>query len=382
MILTEEVYLTSNSYINKYYINKGYKVPKIGQKFAVKIKDLQPNSGVRISYECLKCGNIKDCSYYNFTHSKHSGVCQKCSLHKKYDIEKIRIMFDKKDYKLISGIYNDRSEPLLFICKKHRNIGQQTTTLSAFLANKKNCKECKREDIVERISPKIHELIYLCNSKNAEYIYYSDGKVYFICLHHKKQGTQSIRLCKLKHNDIICHYCSKSKLSHDDFISCPNINKYVLILGQYERWNKKIKCKCKKCAYEWFATPNKLMGGSGCPHCKMSKGELLIENLLQKYSLKYEPQHKFIDCKNINSLLFDFYLPDFNTCIEFQGEQHYEPISLLGKTKEERKRKFEVIKKRDKIKRKYCKNHNIKLIEIPYYEQDIEKIIKNIYQNA
>lgn len=379
MILTEEVYLTSNNYINKYYRSKGYDIPKLGEKFKVKVEDLQLNSAARISYLCSECGEITECSYYNYTHSKNHGVCQKCSVPRKYDINKIKKMFKSKGYILTSNFYKDRGASLLFICEKHSNIGEQETTLDAFLTGKKNCKECKREDIIDRKTPKSDDLIKICNDKGVIFVSYSHRKIRFICLKHKREGVQEGYLSNLKYTDVACHYCSKYKLSHEEFISCENINKYVTILEKYKGWNTKIKCKCKKCSHEWYVTPNKLMQGRGCPHCKMSKGELLIEDLLNKYSIKYETQYKFKDCKYKNLLLFDFYLPELNICIEFQGEQHYEPISLLGKTIEERDRKFKNIIIRDKIKRNYCKQNNIRLIEIPYYEKNVEIIIKNIY---
>ena len=37
------------------------------------------------------------------------------------------------------------------------------------------------------------------------------------------------------------------------------------------------------------------------------------------------PQHRFKDCVDKIPLPFDFYLPDYNTCIEFNGIQHYKP---------------------------------------------------------
>ena len=60
---------------------------------------------------------------------------------------------------------------------------------------------------------------------------------------------------------------------------------------------------------------------------------------------------------------FDFYLVDYNILIECQGEQHYKPISVFGGEKG-----FKLQQKRDNIKRNYCKNHNIHLIELPYWD--------------
>ena len=67
---------------------------------------------------------------------------------------------------------------------------------------------------------------------------------------------------------------------------------------------------------------------------------------------------------------FDFYLPNYNLCIEFDGAQHYRPV--FGE------HNFEQTQKHDKIKNEYCESHNIELLRIPYWEgSNSENIIKN-----
>lgn len=55
-----------------------------------------------------------------------------------------------------------------------------------------------------------------------------------------------------------------------------------------------------------------------------SVGEEKIEVLLKKIKYKYETQKYFSNCKLIRPLPFDFYLPDYNCCIEYDGIQHFE----------------------------------------------------------
>lgn len=85
----------------------------------------------------------------------------------------------------------------------------------------------------------------------------------------------------------------------------------------------------------------------------------------------------FLDCCNIKPLPFDFYLPEYNVCIEYDGIQHFEPTRFNKKmTIEEANDNFIQQKFRDEIKNNYCKNNNIKLLRIPYTEYDnIEKVI-------
>ena len=110
--------------------------------------------------------------------------------------------------------------------------------------------------------------------------------------------------------------------------------------------------------------------------CKSSRGEKKIISFLKNENIQYFSQFKFDECKNKNKLPFDFYLPNHNICIEFQGEQHYHPIPYFGGED-----KLKKVKKRDQIKRNFCKNNLIKLIEIPYWDRCcIFKILKeNIY---
>lgn len=108
------------------------------------------------------------------------------------------------------------------------------------------------------------------------------------------------------------------------------------------------------------------------PKCGLSSGELAINNILTSLGVLFETQYKFDDCVNPDTnvkLPFDFYLPDYNTCIEFDGEQHFKYKNNHGwNTKEN----YEKTKHRDEIKNKYCLENDINLIRIPY--TDLEKL--------
>lgn len=112
---------------------------------------------------------------------------------------------------------------------------------------------------------------------------------------------------------------------------------------------------------------------NGCPVCCESSGERTIRVFLEKHKISFKAQKEFEDCKYKDTLPFDFYLPDFNICIEFQGKQHYDPQEYFGGQKT-----FELVQIRDQIKKEFCKKENINLIEIPYWEKDIIKILENL----
>ena len=58
-----------------------------------------------------------------------------------------------------------------------------------------------------------------------------------------------------------------------------------------------------------------------------------------------------------------------NICIEYNGEQHYKPIDKFGGMDS-----FKTQQEHDKIKRNYCLEHNITLLEIPYTYNTNEKV--------
>ena len=158
------------------------------------------------------------------------------------------------------------------------------------------------------------------------------------------------------------------------------VNPNIELLEDYQLSSIKIKCRCKKCKGIWYANPTDILHNeSGCPHCRMSKGEEIIKNVLDKENYNYEPQYKFDDCMDKIALRFDFvvFINDKILCvIEYQGIQHYEPIDFAGKGEEWANEMFKSNQRRDKIKRDYCVENNIPLIEIPYWEiKNIENIL-------
>lgn len=118
------------------------------------------------------------------------------------------------------------------------------------------------------------------------------------------------------------------------------------------------KCKCD-CGKEKIVSSSHLISNHtiSCG-CVKSKGEALIRNILDDLNINYYQQYIFQNCKDIRPLPFDFYLPSYNCCIEYDGIQHFKPCNNWD---------FNLCQKHDNIKNKYCENNNIKLIRIPYY---------------
>ena len=120
--------------------------------------------------------------------------------------------------------------------------------------------------------------------------------------------------------------------------------------------------------------PNKMLAGRKCPKCHATIGEREVSKFLDEMGIEYIEQCVLDKCKYINSLEYDFYLPEYNCVIEYMGQQHYEVVTF-GSSKEGALQNFKNGQIRDNIKREYCRKHNIRFIEIPYWEY---KNIKNI----
>ena len=105
-----------------------------------------------------------------------------------------------------------------------------------------------------------------------------------------------------------------------------------------------------------------------CPLCKIktvSSGEEKIQKILTDNGIQFFKEYIFENCFNPKTnykLLFDFYLPDYNCCIEYDGIQHFKTNSYFQHNSLENR------KDRDSIKDNFCKENNIKLIRIPYWD--------------
>lgn len=175
-----------------------------------------------------------------------------------------------------------------------------------------------------------------------------------------------------------CLECGNEKIreklgrTHEQYVQeLKIINPDIEVLGIYINSLTPILHKCLKDGYEWYATPANLLFGYGCPQCNESSGERKVRQWLLKHNIGYIYQYKFDDCRDILPLPFDFYLEDYNIAIEYQGGQHYKPVERFGGEE-----KFKLQQKHDNIKREYCKNNNIRLLEIPYYA-NVEKELNN-----
>ena len=171
-----------------------------------------------------------------------------------------------------------------------------------------------------------------------------------------------------------CPYCAgkyQDTNTYKDKIESLFGNEYTLI-SEYQGASNKVKVKHNTCGYVWSVNAtNFIQGKSHCPRCQESLGERSISKILDSYHVKYIQQYTFKYCKYKRPLPFDFYLPDYNLCIEYDGSQHYVKNEFFSKHDP-----FEERQLKDHIKNMYCKEHGINMLRIPYnHFQSLESII-------
>jgi Zn finger protein HypA/HybF involved in hydrogenase expression len=292
--------------------------------------------------------------------------CPKCvSDRKKLTKEKVIEQFNIKhnyqyDYSLVKYI-ND-SEKIDILCKIHGIFNQKVNNHK----NGQGCPKCKETNLNNKIfidkSNEIH--LNFFKYDKTEYIN-NYTKVVITCPHHGDFLQKPHNHLTLKQK---CPKCTSNEriMGLDIFIKKSNIvhnNKYDYSLSSYTRIIDKTKIICPHHG-EFEQKIQNHLNGKGCPSCKESKGEKIIRNFLEKENIKFTTQKTFKDCKHNSYLKFDYFLPQLNICIEYDGIQHFEPIDFFGGEKA-----LIENKKRDSIKENFCTENNIYLIRISYLEK-------------
>ena len=148
-------------------------------------------------------------------------------------------------------------------------------------------------------------------------------------------------------------------------------------LDKYVNARTKLRVRHNECGSIYKVRPDDFIHGCRCPYCNSPKGETVISKVLDTLNLSYETQQTFNDLKDKTYLSYDFYIPDQNILIEYQGIQHYQPVDIFGGETQ-----FKTQQKHDKMKLDYAKNHGYNLILVPYTEDTFYKIKKYLIKHG
>lgn len=126
----------------------------------------------------------------------------------------------------------------------------------------------------------------------------------------------------------------------------------------------KYRCLCD-CGGITEVTSISLTSGSvrSCG-CTLSFGEEKVARILNENVVTYKKQKSYKDLLSDKGcrLRFDFYIPEGNYLIEYDGVYHYKASGRSWSTQEYTAR----VQHHDRLKNEYCKEHGIPLIRIPY----------------
>lgn len=428
-ILEAEVTVIINGRTVKNFEELGYDIPKVkgqnnkysipkGTKLNVKVTDLMINSSQLLTKICDKCGkeSNKKQPYHSILKYRENGDgkdrCFKCGNEKRALDKKNNVRYENsleyyakinnkqylinefsdKNTKKPNEISKSNSDFYWWNCSdcgseydmrvsNRTNGNQNCPYCRGARVNATNCLATINPDLAKEWHPTKNETL------TPNDLTVSSAKiVWWKC--SKCDSDYDMRMYD-RNNNHNCPYCKGFRVNHTNSFASRNPDKI-------NEWNykrngsitpedvtygskKKIWWICDK-GHEWIATPNDRSSDYNCPKCKSSKGEVKINNILEKNNIKFEYNYKFGDCKNKNKLPFDFYI-DNKIIIEYDGEVHFNPIRYT-KNKNKTDDALKYRQNNDKIKNQYCVINKIPLIRIPYWEfSNIEYIVENVLKH-
>lgn len=232
-----------------------------------------------------------------------------------------------------------------------------------------SCGCLKREKIIKRCTkPMIGKTFGRLTVLKKAYTKKGKG-IYYECLCScgNKVTVQGSML--RSGNTKSCGCYAKDKKQEYENISGKRFGKLVVIkrVPNKRGHDTRYLCKCDCGGIVETARGSLLSGETMSCGCIKSKGEWIIANILEENNIPFEKQKSFDDLRNLVHGVprFDFFIPEGNYLIEYDGEQHFIHTNLGWNDKEH----FEKVQERDKLKNKYCKKNNIPLIRIPYTHQ-------------
>ena len=394
--LVKTTWSTSNY---DWYISKGYQFTKYRGSLYVFAEDLMANSSVLVDVQCDYCGDIYKTQYCNYVRSiknvqKSSCSNPLCRGQKIHDSKINKYKYDQynsfvnlckeRGYNPISTIddYNGAFSKLEYECPIH---GIQETTVDNL--RRHGCKQCGYTIISSKIKYSPNEVIDIVKQKGTsillnldEYVNCNERNLRFKCGDCGNLFTTSLLIFRAGTGK--CLECAKEEMVKDkrtdtniikEMIESKNDNIW-LNQNEYKTASKNnLLIRCGTCGNIFkmsYANYRKDWFSGKCRRCsEKSTGEKQIAQVLDRYKINYTRQEHFDGkLRDVKPIPLDFYLPDYNMAVEFDGILHYEP--MYGEEK------FKKTLLHDDMKNWYCKWNNIDLLRIPYWEgSHIEEIL-------
>lgn len=344
-------------------------------------------------YVFIHCGNDNHdgywCRWYD-VYPRNQCHCKQCIVDNLLDLDRIKNKLPSKfdNYNIIESFIKNGYVWVKYHCG-NPDHKVKSSDLHAMVAGNA-CKECYsdrmrgllfEEKTKQAIYEKLKEFNLTicdwngCHSGSMPF-YCKDAEGYIYCVRYDMLKPMKVFSAAWINSSPNSKKYAIENIKNYCLISRPD---YTIVSNEYFGMQKKYIFKYLgeqidgevdknfKCTLNDF-----IYAEIGHPHITMSKGEQKTYKHLKENHIKFETQYKFDDCKRKLTLPFDFYLPDYNCCVEYQGEQHYIAREFFGGEKS-----FKAQIERDEIKRDYCIDNNINLIEIPYWEYNKLEIFLN-----
>jgi hypothetical protein len=277
---------------------------------------------------------------------------------------------------LLSNVYINNREKLCFKCKNNHIFERSLDNIFKY----SQCLECEGQmrRTTEDFKRQVYNLVGEEYSVLGEFVSVDDP----IKIKHNICGREydAIPYCFLNMQASRCPRCNFGYHKNTEDIRNILYQRYngeYELIGDYITGNINVSIRHNKCGHIWNVYLYSLLSEnpSGCPNCNQSKGENKINNMLKYYNIYSIPQKKFDELVGLGggNLSYDFYLPDYNLLIEYQGEFH---DGSRRASKIQSRDDFEKQQEHDRRKREYAKQNNYNLLEIWYYDFDhIEDIL-------
>lgn len=337
--------------------------------------------------------------------------CKKCAQNQKKTnkefIEELRSVYgDSMDYSLVR--YVNSKTNVVCVCKKHNEpvIRRPLNLLKGW-----GCSLCMKElgktwtDVIASKYDKSKRVYALTKEQFIQQAQKAHGDSYdYSQVKYFNNDTAVIIQCKkcgLEFPVIPsthvrgggkCKNCYGKKIDHSEniraqvFIARANEvhnNRYVY-LDKVVYPDEKVHIQCSVHG-EFTMLPKHHLAGFGCPMCfpnqdvpsGISNGEKVVMEYLDSIGVEYVYNKEVPNKHHLSNRSYlrpDFQLLDKNVIIEFNGEQHYRFVKGMHATEEQ----FKQQQLRDEDMRMYCRDNNIRLLEIRYDEIDkIPNLISN-----
>ena len=348
----------------------------------IKLRGAYINYNTSVEHYCEMHDTVFNIRPSDALHGKGCKMCKSDKISQslfKPEVQYIIELALKNPSIQLIGDYIGYDTPTAHRCNKHDVIWNISPNNAL---HGRGCYMCRSEKIREKLLKPLDEYIGALAKENpdieliGEYINYNTPTEHY-CHKHDVFFDISPMCALLGHG---CYQCTSEKCrdnrlkSEEQYIvELREKHPKIVLRGEYVGGNINTLHECLICGCEWTPRPSNLLTGYGCPECSGSKGEKQVGLWLKHKGIIYVPQKKFDDCCDQRPLPFDFYIPELNICIEYQGKQHYEAIEYFGG-----EASLLYTQYHDSIKEQYCLSNKITLLCIPYWEDVNEYLNENL----